>query len=271
MDMKDRNLPRLPVREIAPDTYMISDSGVSLCYLLVGTESALLIDCGAGTGDLLGTVREITDLPLTVALTHGHVDHGGGQGQFGRVFVPQGDTGSMYRFQTSFPVRSVFLKTTRDSHGNRCPVRRPVRHGRRPEIVPFGDGQAFPLGNRTVTAYAAPGHTRGSVFFLDEGTGTAFVGDNLCAVPWLFLPDAAPVETWLESARDVLSRTEGCSLWWGHGDGLLDRGKMSSVLSLGEELLRKYPRNTLLPHVRFFPRRDPEGCIVFRTDRVRAR
>ena len=35
-----------PIRKIADDTYMISDFGIANCYLLIGEERALLIDCG---------------------------------------------------------------------------------------------------------------------------------------------------------------------------------------------------------------------------------
>lgn len=47
-------------------------------YLFLGSESGLLIDTGAtadGGDDLLALVREITDLPITVAHSHGHGDH----------------------------------------------------------------------------------------------------------------------------------------------------------------------------------------------------
>ena len=37
-----------PYREIAPKVYMINEFNVADCYLLVGTERALLIDMGVG-------------------------------------------------------------------------------------------------------------------------------------------------------------------------------------------------------------------------------
>ena len=36
-----------PYREIAPKVYMINEFNVADCYLLVGTERALLIDMGS--------------------------------------------------------------------------------------------------------------------------------------------------------------------------------------------------------------------------------
>ena len=66
-----------PIRKIADDTYMISDFGIANCYLLIGEERALLIDCGLGIGDIKGAVEKITDKPILVVATHGHVDHAG--------------------------------------------------------------------------------------------------------------------------------------------------------------------------------------------------
>lgn len=66
-----------PVVEIAPRTWLISEYKLVNMYLLEGDEAALLIDCGTGIGNAAETVRELTDKPLTVAITHGHFDHDG--------------------------------------------------------------------------------------------------------------------------------------------------------------------------------------------------
>lgn len=94
-----------PIRKIADDTYMISDFGIANCYLLIGEERALLIDCGLGIGDIKGAVEKITDKPITVVATHGHVDHAGGDGQFEKIYVHTLDTGKTYKFMTSYANR----------------------------------------------------------------------------------------------------------------------------------------------------------------------
>ena len=60
-------------------------------YLAVGNEGVLLVDTGTGIGDLKGYVETLTDKPLTVAMTHGHVDHVQGVSQFGEYFLNQKD------------------------------------------------------------------------------------------------------------------------------------------------------------------------------------
>ena len=49
-----------PYREIAPKVYMINEFNVADCYLLVGTERALLIDMGVGLGNLRAFVQRLS-------------------------------------------------------------------------------------------------------------------------------------------------------------------------------------------------------------------
>ena len=61
-----------------PDTWVICYHGTLYCYLLIGSEKAMLIDTAYGDGDLRAFVETITDKPVMVCNTHGHFDHTGG-------------------------------------------------------------------------------------------------------------------------------------------------------------------------------------------------
>ena len=73
---------------IMDGVYHISDPLGVYSTLIVGSRRALLVDTGSGLGDLRGVVEGLTDRPLTVVNTHGHVDHISGDYQFtlDRVF-----------------------------------------------------------------------------------------------------------------------------------------------------------------------------------------
>ena len=80
------------VEKIAQGTYKIDEMGRDIAYLLLGNEKALLIDSTIGAGDIKKTVEEITDLPVTVAITHGHADHtGGAVGKYKEIYVQEDD------------------------------------------------------------------------------------------------------------------------------------------------------------------------------------
>ena len=48
------------------------------CYLLCGTEKAVLIDTGLGVANIKDIVDSLTTLPVVVVTTHVHCDHIGG-------------------------------------------------------------------------------------------------------------------------------------------------------------------------------------------------
>ena len=68
------------------------EDGTDVCeYLITGEERALLIDTGYGIGDLRGYVESLSPLPLSVYITHGHVDHASGAGQFSDLHMDSAD------------------------------------------------------------------------------------------------------------------------------------------------------------------------------------
>ena len=74
----------------------IGGLGGELCYLVEGGERALLIDGLSGVGSLKAFVRELTDLPVELALTHGHVDHAGAAFEYGVCRVHPADVEMLY-------------------------------------------------------------------------------------------------------------------------------------------------------------------------------
>ncbi|MGN1021944.1 MAG: MBL fold metallo-hydrolase [Lachnospiraceae bacterium] len=164
-------------------------------WLYLGSERAVLIDCLQSVQGFLPIVRRETDLPLTVLLTHGHPDHAGRSTQeFLEAGIP------------------VFLDP-RD-----CDI---LERGiDRERILPLREGQSFPLGDRSVTAWSCPGHTPGSMIFTDAASGIAFTGDAIgSGTIWLFLPTSLPLGICRESfagTRDLFVRENIRTICPGH-------------------------------------------------------
>ena len=74
------------LRALEPGIYRIGNSAVFM-DLIVGGHHALLFDTGYGFGDLRGLVESITEKPLYVVNSHGHVDHACGNEQFGGAYI----------------------------------------------------------------------------------------------------------------------------------------------------------------------------------------
>jgi glyoxylase-like metal-dependent hydrolase (beta-lactamase superfamily II) len=84
------------VCEIAKDTYAINEYGMSAMFLLIGSERAMLIDTGCGTLDIKAIVKELTDKPYDVVITHSHGDHIGGVPQFEEVYIHKNDMDTLF-------------------------------------------------------------------------------------------------------------------------------------------------------------------------------
>ena len=153
--------PGFGVRQIAPGVYHIDEWGVASCYLVAGSERALLIDTGVGLGNMPGLVRTLTKLPVTVAATHAHCDHIGGAGGFGNIYVPAPE--ARHRAGQSRAVRRAFLCTERGLR-ERGAAPAMLAKGPAARMLPLAAGRVFQLGGRTVKVLAAGGHTPGGAY-----------------------------------------------------------------------------------------------------------
>ena len=100
------------IEKLNEQTWLIeeySNTASAYMYLLTGKEKALLIDTGFGTIPLKSICEELTGLPVTVALTHGHVDHIGGTGAFEEVWLAKEDK-ELYEAHSREDVRHIFTQ-----------------------------------------------------------------------------------------------------------------------------------------------------------------
>lgn len=184
------------VHEIAPKTWCLSEFRLVNAFLLEGEEKAALIDTGAGIGDLLGVVRELTEKPLIILVTHGHFDHDGGVKQFDGVpiYLNPEDGKNMHetvKMMEKMMGSSDMNMMRKYFITSRAPIRYPEASVEElltliPERVdspiydwlPITDGMEIDLGNRKIRAIHTPGHTDGEMSFLDVNSRILFTGDT---------------------------------------------------------------------------------------------
>ncbi len=184
------------VTQIAPHIWCISEFHLVNAFLVEGEEKAALIDTGCGIGDLRQIVRQLTDKPLIILITHGHFDHNGGVFQFSDCPVYQHPADAGMQEQTMKTVEK--LTGTRDENKlrayfitSRAPIRCPeldvkellelVPTEMTPETYPWQpmtDGTVFDLGGRVLQVIHTPGHSDGEVCILDKTSRTLFTGDT---------------------------------------------------------------------------------------------
>ena len=244
-----------PMVQFEKGTWEIDEFDCASLFLLEGTEKAMLIDCGMGIGDLRGAVERITDKPLIVVITHGHIDHTGNARQFDEIWIhpkdldkpiPQDtarrrfDTERIARRQKS-SIGGYFTQFHLYPYDINVDIREPEAYEKMPVIHHLQDGQEFDLGGgRIVTAYECPGHSPGERVFLDNQTRCLFCGD---ALNFNLGVGAIPVETTLRYLKRLRAMGDRYDrIYNGHHDfralGMpLDDDCLPNVIAILEDVL----------------------------------
>ena len=217
------------VKEEAPGVWSINEYDMDYMYLIEGKDRAILIDTGTGTGNLKQLVESITSLPYRVILTHGHVDHAGGICQWREIWMHPDDIppilenashdgGAINTYN-----RRRYAKFGLALHGSdalpwNLESFKPVDASK---VVFFSlrEGDKIDLGGRIIEVFELPGHSKGSLCFLDRSGRNLFVGDAVVRMQLLNGndPDKVQFENWLEGAIRIRSwMNEADRMFGGH-------------------------------------------------------
>ncbi len=222
-------------KEIAENIYHIYEPGGVYTSLIIGRERAMLIDTGYGFADLAGFVRTLTDKPLSVVLTHGHLDHAGGTYLFPEVYMNLADVPTYLWYMTTQKTLTL-EKFRRDRAAAGRPMPWPEdfdepayleRHTR--HFEPLTNGQTFDLGGRKEEIIFLPGHTKGSVMIYDDRTGLLFSGDNISSSLWIFFDHSASLTTYASKLMDLMKRTFS-GIIYAHDDIIYPVGIVDDLL-----------------------------------------
>jgi hydroxyacylglutathione hydrolase len=83
----------------------------------------------------------------------------------------------------------------------------------------FDDGAVFDLGDRRIEVIAIPGHTPGSVAFLDRAGRYAMTGDGIGSTSVWMQISQLPLTTYLESVKKLEALKDGIdTLYVGHAE-----------------------------------------------------
>ena len=202
-------------------------------FLIEGKDSAVLIDTGFGVGSLKQFIDSLTSLPYEVILTHGHLDHAGGAAEFEKVYLNDADL-EVARTHTTLEKRSPGFCS--EEGGFRPEDMIPMKPLE--EYLPLVRGQSFDLGGRTVTMYALPGHTPGSMCVLIEELRVMILGDACNSLGYMFLPESLDVETYAKAMREFAgSRDLFDTVLYSHPHNFGGKEIIDETIRLCDEIL----------------------------------
>lgn len=180
-----------------------------IMYLAEGEARAALIDTCLGVGHLRAFVERLTDKPLTVLLTHGHVDHAMGAPEFDSVYMNPKDIG-MYRQRCPMDVRTGYIAGALGERFAELTEADYVPPTPEMAFLPLEDGMSFDLGGLHVDAVAFPGHTQGTMAFLIRESGLLVLGDACNNSTFLFdEAHSSTVEEYRDMVTEVRDRLSG--------------------------------------------------------------
>lgn len=215
----------MAVKKLAENTYRISEWGAFgpvKMYLLIGSERALLIDSGYGKMDLKSIVTRITDKPVTLMLTHGHIDHASGCAPFDGYLDE--DDFDVYRCHSDPSFTQKYYKKP------------PIQAHLKPLKT-----KSIDLGGRTVDIVKTSGHTPGSVCMLDKYSKMAFCGDTINPWDvWLGLDESLPVTEYRKSLVLLLQAVEKngiTKLHSGHSGKAMNAQKLKNFITLCDQII----------------------------------
>lgn len=176
--------------EEAAGVYRLDDGKMSSFYLVKGEKSALLVDTGMAEEPLLPFIRTLTDLPVTLLVTHGHGDHTRHAGEFDPVYMS--------------PLDAPFL----GGAFARLGIPEPIDASR---FRPLSDGQRLKWDDFSVRCLGVGGHSPGSMVFYEENRRLLFTGDAVGSGVgvWMQLSGCLPIRQY----RENLSRLD--AFWAG--------------------------------------------------------
>lgn len=223
---------RAKITQLRPHVYLIDDAGESTCYLICGSERALLVDSVNGMENLREITQSLTDLPVTVVNTHGHCDHIYGNVYFDEAWLHPAD------LEIAKEHFGYFREEMEKKHLTPCP------------FLSLEIGQMFDLGGVKLEIIDLKGHTPGSIGLLDREARLLYSGDGLNPHLWMQLDHSLPIAA-LRDTLIALKEHYGTAfdfILTGHAKDFREAKLIDQLLAGCEDLLSGRRENDLPYH-----------------------
>jgi glyoxylase-like metal-dependent hydrolase (beta-lactamase superfamily II) len=203
------------VKAVAEGIHAISEPRHSeqvISYLIVGGETAILLDTGMGVADIQELTSRLTEKPILVVNSHHHYDHVGDNHRFQHIAIHAAEAD----FLEQEPPEELLLEVMRPENwfGVLPDGFDPAQY----RIVPskadrlLEEGDVLELGGRRLRVLHTPGHSPGSICLLDSEEGLLFTGDTVYAGPLYVQFDHSDFEVYRQSMDRLCSLVQDLQL-----------------------------------------------------------
>ncbi|MBR1758099.1 MAG: MBL fold metallo-hydrolase [Lachnospiraceae bacterium] len=181
------------IERITPSVYAIDDVEGESMYLICGSERALLIDTGSNDMSILPIVRDLYKGPIDLALTHAHFDHMYHCDAFSRVYLHKDEIKAWKK------ILGLVVQVSAVASGKKA------KNYHVGDFISLTEESKISLGDRIISVIAAPGHTPGSVIFVDDHDKLLFMGDAIGSgdYAWMWMPGCLCLTEYMETLRNL--------------------------------------------------------------------
>jgi glyoxylase-like metal-dependent hydrolase (beta-lactamase superfamily II) len=211
MKNQDLNRPHsdwFQIKEVESGVFVIEEPGFVKSYLINGKAQSALLDTGMGFRNIRSTIERLCKEHVVVFNTHWHFDHIGGNALFSDIGIAANEAHLIERDIPSSALSAMLgpgFETEEFVTPSGFKLENFMIKGSHATLT-IRAGDQFELGSRTLEAIATPGHTHGSMSFLDRSARSLFVGDFVYQDTFFVQFEDSDITEYIQSLENIISR-----------------------------------------------------------------
>lgn len=197
------------IKEVEDNIWIVEERGHVQSFLINGKARSALIDTGMGFRDIRIAVESLAHEDILVLNTHWHYDHIGGNRLFDKIGISPFENHLLNLRWNNSLLMNIYVNPCREE-GIAFPhdfmAEKYEIQGVEPTFF-MNDGDNIDLGDRALRVIATPGHTHGSLSFLDTRTNSLFTGDLVHSEAPIYAHfEDSDIEEYITSINRLLSK-----------------------------------------------------------------
>ena len=197
-------------KKINPYITAIKSKTGEIMYLIEGTKKSVLIDTCIGIKGLKSYIDSIRNNknPLSVLISHGHIDHAMGAPEFDDCYMNSKDI-SLYQSQCDISGRLEYAKMCMGKEAENLSEDEFIKAAPDYKFSELSENMKIDLGDITIEVYEAAGHTPGCMAFLIPEIKVLVIGDACNNATFLFDDICSSVTDYQNNMKKLLDKVSG--------------------------------------------------------------